>query len=151
MANLLLVRAAGRERELAVRAAIGAGRNRLVRQMLTESVVLALLGGAAGVLAASLAMPLLVAARPDNAADREQARSRHARLRDRGWVLRLTGLGFGLLPALRVGGVTGFSALREGARSGGRRQRLRTVLVAIEVAVSVMLLISSGLADSCDR
>lgn len=145
MGNLLLVRAAGRERELAVRAAIGAGRHRLVRQMLTESVVLAVLGGAAGVLAAALAMPLLSLLVPTTLPIASAPGIDMRVFAIAAAFSAITGLGFGLLPALRVGGVSGFSALREGARSGGRRQRLRTVLVAIEVAVSVMLLISSGL------
>jgi putative ABC transport system permease protein len=145
LANLLLARAAGRERELAVRAAMGAGRERLVRQLLTESLVLALLGGAAGVLVAAASMPLfahlipigsLLAARP----------SLDLRvLAIAGVMTALTGIGFGLLPALRASGHARFNALREGARSGGgRRQRLRTVLVTAEVAISVALLISSG-------
>jgi predicted permease len=146
LANLLLARAAGRERELAVRAALGAGRERLMRQMLTESVALALMGGAAGVLAAALAMPLLASLVPSTTLPIASEPTLDLRVFTLAAVFSaLTGLGFGLLPALRVGGVTGFTALREGARSGGRRQRLRTVLVAIEVAVSVMLLISSGL------
>jgi predicted permease len=145
LANLLLARAAGRERELAVRAALGAGRDRLVRQMLTESVALALMGGVAGVLAAALAMPLLSSLVPPTLPIASEPGLDRRAFAFAALFSALTGLGFGLIPALRVGGVTGFSAMREGARGGARRQRLRTVLVAIEVAVSVMLLISSGL------
>jgi predicted permease len=145
LANLLLARAAGRERELAVRAALGAGRERLVRQMLTESIVLALMGGAAGVGAAALAMPLLGLLVPPGLPLASGPTVDGRVFAIAALFSALTGLGFGLIPAMRVGGATGFSALREGARGGGRRQRLRTTLVAIEVAVSVMLLISSGL------
>ena len=145
LANLLLARAAGRERELAVRSALGAGRERLMRQMMTESLTLALLGGIAGVGAAALAMPLLQLVLPAGMPVAGGPTLDGRVLALAGIFTALTGLGFGLLPAMRVGGVTGFSALREGARGGGGRQRLRASLVAIEVAVSVMLLISSGL------
>jgi predicted permease len=145
LANLLLARAAGRERELAVRAALGAGRERLVRQMLTESIVLALIGGAAGVLAAVLAVPLLARLVPPTLPIASAPSIDLRVLAIAGVFAAFTGLGFGLVPALRVGGRSGFAALREGARGGARRQRLRTLLVAIEVAVSVTLLISSGL------
>jgi predicted permease len=145
LANLLLVRAAGRERELAVRSALGAGRERLIRQMLTESVTLATLGGVAGVGAAALAMPLLGLLVPQGL-PLDGGPQLDVRVLGIAAVFAvLTGLGFGLVPAMRAGGATGFSALREGARGGGGRQRLRTALVAVEVAVSVMLLISSGL------
>jgi predicted permease len=145
LANLLLVRAAGRERELAVRSALGAGRERLVRQMLTESVTLAVLGGAAGIGAAALAMPLLGLMVPASLPI-EGGPTLDGRVFMIAAVFTaLTGLGFGLIPAMRVGGVAGFNALREGARGGGRRQRLRTALVALEVAMSVMLLIPTGL------
>jgi len=145
LANLLLARAASRERELAVRASLGAGRERLVRQMLTESVVLAMMGAVAGVFAAALAMPLLSRLVPPTM-PLASAPVLDVRVFAIAAVFSLlTGLGFGLLPAIRVGGATGFEALREGARGGGRRQRLRSTLVALEVAVSVMLLVSSGL------
>lgn len=147
LANLFLARAAGRERELAVRAAIGAGRERLVRQMLTESITLALAGGIAGAVVAVYTVPLLshlvpstlpIASRP--AVDVRVFAFAAA-------FAALTGIGFGLIPALRAGGHAGFAALREGARGGGgmRAARLRAVLVSVEVAVSVVLLISSGL------
>ena len=145
LANLLLARAASRERELAVRASLGAGRDRLVRQMLTESVVLAMMGAVAGVAAAALAMPLLSRLVPPTM-PLAHAPGLDVRVFAIAAIFSLlTGLGFGLLPAIRVGGATGFEALREGARGSGRRQRLRATLVALEVAVSVMLLVSSGL------
>jgi predicted permease len=114
--------------------------------MLTESVVLALIGGAAGVLVAGLTFPLLIHLIPTSlplaAMPRPDGR---VLLLAAGFTL-LTGIGFGLVPALKAGGRTGLDALRESARGGGsRRQRLRTALVTVEVAVSVVLLVSSGL------
>ncbi|HKH90306.1 MAG TPA: ABC transporter permease [Gemmatimonadaceae bacterium] len=145
LGNLLLVRAAGRERELAVRAALGAGSERLVRQMLTESVVLAVVGGAAGVLIATLAVPLLSHLVPGTLPLAQAPRVDLRALGIAGVFTALTGIGFGLIPAAMVGR-TGFRALRDGTRAGGgRRQRLRTVLVTVEVAVSVVLLVASGL------
>jgi predicted permease len=146
LANLLLVRAAARERELAVRAALGAGRERLMRQMLTESALLALLGGAAGVLVAALAVPLLAHVVPSSLPLAEPLRLDLRALLIAGVFTALTGIGFGLVPATAVGGRAGLRALRDGARGGGgRRQRLRAVLVTVEVAISVVLLVSSGL------
>jgi predicted permease len=145
LANLLLARAAGRERELAVRAALGAGRERLMRQMLTETVTLALIGGLAGALVAALAVPLLARLVPSTMPMASQPTVDLRVFAIAATLSALTGLGFGLLPAMRVGGRTGFSALREGSRGSGRRKGLRTVLVAVEVTVSVVLLIASGL------
>jgi putative ABC transport system permease protein len=146
LANLLLARAGARERELAVRAALGAGRERLVRQMITESVTLALIGGAAGVLVAVLAVPLLARLVPTTLPVAAQPGVDLRALVIAAVFTGLTGLGFGLVPALRVGGQSGSDALHQGARSGGgRKQRLRSALVAFEVAATVVLLIGSGL------
>jgi len=146
LANLLLARAGARERELAVRAALGAGKERLVRQIVTESMCLALAGGVAGVAVAAAAVPLLARLVPDTLPVTSQPSLDLRFLAVAAAISALTGLGFGLLPAFRVGGWTGLSALREGVGAGGgRKQRLRNILVAVEVGLSVVLLISSGL------
>jgi predicted permease len=145
LANLLLVRAGARERELAVRAALGAGSDRLMRQMITESLTLAVLGGTAGVLLAALALPLLSLMIPPTLAIASEPRLDLRMLAIAGLFTALTGLGFGLAPALRASGRSGLRALREGARAGSRRGGYRSALVAIEVAASVLLLTSSGL------
>ena len=146
LAHLLLARAASRDRELAVRAALGAGRERLTRQLLTESVVLALIGGATGIVVAVLTVPLLAGMIPTTLPIDSRP---NLDLRVFGFAAAsaaLTGLGFGLIPAVRAGGRTVFAALREGSRSGGgQKARLRQFLVTIEVAVSVGLLVCSGL------
>jgi putative ABC transport system permease protein len=146
LANLLLARAGARERELAVRAALGAGKERLVRQMVTESVILALAGGIAGLALAAAAVPFLSLLVPNTLPVGSHPKVDPRVLAAAAGFAALTGIGFGLVPALRVGGRAGFDGLRGGARSGGGpKQRLRHVLVAVEVAASVLLLVSSGL------
>ena len=146
LANLLLARAGARERELAVRAALGAGRERLVRQMVTESMTLALAGGVAGLAVAAAAVPLLSLLVPTTLPITSHPTLDLRVLAAAAGFAALTGLGVGLVPALRVGGRTGFEGLRQGARSGGGlKQRLRHVLVGVEVSASVVLLILSGL------
>ena len=144
LANLLLARAGARERELAVRVALGAGRERLVRQMITESVTLAAIGGAAGVLVALLAFPLLSLLVP---ATLPIASTPELNLR----VLALaalftviTGLGFGIAPAVRAGRHAMLDMLRGGRGASQRRRRL-SALVSVEVAACVVLLVSCGL------
>jgi predicted permease len=145
LANLLLARAAAQEREMAVRAALGAGKERLVRQLITQSVVLAVLGGALGVLIASLTVPLFSSLVPPTLPVATQPDIDLRVLSVAALFTGLTALGFGLFPALRVGR-TGFAALREGrSAGGGRKQRVRAVLVSLEVTMSVVLLITSGL------
>jgi predicted permease len=145
LANLLVARAAAHERELAVRAALGAGRNRLVRQLITQSVVMTIIGGGLGVLIAVLTLPLFSTLVPPSLPLATQPRLDQRVLAIAALFTGLTAVGFGLFPALRVGR-TGFAALREGIRAGGgRKQRLRAVLVTVEVAMSVVLLIMSGL------
>jgi len=146
LANLLMARGLARQRELAVRAAMGAGRERLVRQLITESLVLAAAGGALGVLVAAAAVPLLARLVPMSLPI-AQAPSIDLRvLVFAGLISGLTGIAFGVLPALRACRQSDFSALREGTRAGGgRKERLRSALVVAEVAASVVLLVSAGL------
>jgi predicted permease len=144
LASLLLARADARERELAVRAALGAGRERLARQMITESVALAALGGAAGVLVAVLIFPLLSLLVPATLPIATTPELNLRMLALAAAFTAFTGIGFGILPGLRAGGRASLDALR-GGRAGTRRQGYRSVLVAIEVAACVILLVSSGL------
>jgi putative ABC transport system permease protein len=146
VASLLLARAAARGREFAVRAALGAGRERLVRQLITESVALSVLGGAAGVLVARLAIPLFSSLVPTTLPIAEQPTLDVRVLALAAIVTALTGVAFGLVPAFGGGGRAGFNALRDGTRAGGgARQRLRSILVTGEITISVVLLITSGL------
>ena len=131
-----------------MRAALGAGRERLVRQLITESVILTLLGGAAGVVVAAASVPLFSSLVPPTLPIASQPGLDLRVLGLAALFTALTGLGFGLFPALRAGRRTGFAALREGNRAGGgRKQRVRAVLVTVEVTMSVILLITSGLLD----
>ena len=148
LANLLLARAAAREREMAVRMALGSGKARVVRQMLKESLLLAVPGGLAGIALAWVAIellnawqPLVLSRYPPVAMD----------LRTLGFTVALTlitGLVFGLAPALGVSGVKIQEALKSaGSGHGGSRgsARVRRLLVVVELGVSLVLLIASGL------
>lgn len=146
LANLLLARAMVRRRELAVRAALGAGRERLVRQVLTESMLLAIPGGLLGLLIAHSALPLLVRLVPVSLPIAEVPALNAPVLLFAGLVTFATGIGFGILPAMRTG-VNTAKDLRESARSGmgARRERLRGSLVMTEIACSIVLLVGFGL------
>lgn len=146
LANLLLVRALVRERELAVRTVIGAGRERLVRQLVTESLVLALIGGTLGLVTAGITVPLLTRLIP-NTLPVEQASAFDWRvLLFAGLLTALTGIVFGVAPAWRVCRKADLTALREEARAGsGKKERLRSALAMAEVTASVVLLVSTGL------
>ena len=145
LANLLLVRAAAQARELAVRAALGASKERLVRQLITQIAVLTLLGGSLGLLLAAVVVPLFSTLVPPTLPVATQPTLDLRVLAVAALFTGFTALGFGVLPALRAGRA-GFAALREGSRAGGgAKQRLRAILVTVEVAMSVILLITSGL------
>lgn len=147
VANLLFARGASRAREIAVRAAVGAGRSRIVRQLLAESLLLAILGAASGVALASFGVPLLAAAAPPGIPRLDGARVDLVTL---GFTL-LIALGsclvFGLAPALGLARPDLLRALREGDRSGGRAisERVRSGLVIVEVALTLTLLVGAGL------
>jgi putative ABC transport system permease protein len=145
LASLLLARSAHRSRELAVRAALGAGRERIVRQLVTESMGLALFGGIAGVAIAVAGVPVLARLVPDSLPVSGQPSVDLRVLLAAGALVLVTGLTFGVGPAIAAGRSRALDALRGGARGGARTQRLRAVLVMIEVAACVVLLVSSGL------
>jgi putative ABC transport system permease protein len=147
VANLFLVRASGRESEMAVRTALGAGRSRLVRQLVTESVLLSLLGGIAGLVLASWGMKVLLRLAPPNLPRVSEATIDATALVITLVVALVTGLVFGLLPALQIGGDVA-SALRAGSRGTRTRHaatRTRGGIVIGEVALAVMLLVGAGL------
>jgi putative ABC transport system permease protein len=149
VANLQLARAASRSREMAIRAAMGASRGRIARQLLTEGVLLGVLGGAAGLMIASLGVEALAAVMPANMLPRTGQLSFDWRVL--GFALATAvgaGLLFTLVPALRAGRVDLNEALKESGgkgASGGERTRIQNVLVVVEVALSLILLIGASL------
>ncbi|HKF54525.1 MAG TPA: ABC transporter permease, partial [Blastocatellia bacterium] len=148
VANLLLVRGAAREREIAVRAALGAARGRLVRQMLTESIVLATAGGVAGLLIAVLGLRVLLAMTPVDIPRLDQIRVDWQVLVFALGVSLATGVVFGLVPALQASRPDLNESLKEGGRgstAGIRGRRIRGALVVSEIALSLILLIGAGL------
>jgi putative ABC transport system permease protein len=147
VANLMLVRAAGRERELAVRLALGAGRGRIVRQLLTESLLIAALGGAAGLLLGAWGISGLTALVPRDLVQLDQVRLNQTVLLFTLLVSVLTGLLFGLLPALHAARTDLNAALKEGGRStaGAAWERARKGLLVAEVGLALVLLVGAGL------
>src|SRR5713101_6112283 len=148
IANLLLARASGRQREMALRMALGAGRTRMVRQMLTESLVLSLIAGVAGVLAAKLTLSFIIHFVPASV-------PRLAEVGVDGTVLLFallisifTGIIFGLAPAFQAMKADMTAAIREGAQGSGysaKTFRLRSLLIVSELALAVVLMVGAGL------
>ncbi len=147
VSNLLLARAASRRKEIALRTALGASRGRLVRQLMTESVLIALAGGVLGLVVASWSMDLLIGLAPDTIPRLREVTLDRRVVAFTALVSLATGVLFGIVPALRASGAALNEVLKDGGRSGesamhGRAGRL---LVVSEVALSLVLLIGAGL------
>jgi putative ABC transport system permease protein len=148
VANLLLARAASRQKEIAVRAAMGANRGRIARQLLTESVLLAALGGGAGLLLAWLGASALVKLSPPELGDFQNVEISVPVLGFTFVMAVLTGVIFGLAPAFEASNIKLNDTLKEAGRSlagASRSQRLRGALVVAEVALALVLLVGAGL------
>jgi predicted permease len=152
VANLLLTRATARQKEIAVRVALGAGWQRIVRQLLTETALLGLMGGVAGLFVAALALGAIRAIHPGNIPRLDAVGLDGSVLAFTFGVSILTGILFGLAPALRAARVDLNSTLKSGGRNtqgdgglGGSRRRLRSLLVVGEMAISIVLLVGAGL------
>lgn len=147
IANLLLTRAAGREREVAVRMAIGAPRSRIIRQLLTESVILSVAGGMLGLLLATWSLGAISALAPPDVHGLHELRVDRWVLLFTAGVMLLAGMLFGLAPALHAGRTDLAEVLGKGGRGGhgGISSRVRQGLATVEVALAVILLIGAGL------
>jgi putative ABC transport system permease protein len=148
VASLLLVRASGRQREMALRATLGAGRARLIRQMVTETLLLWMLGACFGVLLGHWGLDGLARIRPDDSTSWMRLELDAGVLLFTLGVTILTGLVFGLIPAIRFSNPNPMGALKEGSRVAGRgtaHSRAGRVLVASQVALTLVLLVGAGL------
>ena len=147
VANLLLARSAARQKEIAIRAAMGASRTRVLRQMLTESILLSAIGGIAGLILSIWLTDLLMSMLPESAPRLEHIGIDYRVLTFALGVSALTGILFGIVPALQASKLDVTSALKEGGRSGEghRRTSARSLLLIGEVALSLMLLVGAGL------
>jgi len=146
VANLLLARGAGRRQEVAVRASLGASRTRLIRQLLTESSLLAICGGALGLLIASWSVPVLIQLVPEGMIPRLAEVGINSQVLLFTFLLSLaTSLLFGLAPAVQLSKARLAESLKQGDRRIAGAQGLRSVLAAGEIALSLVLLIGAGL------
>jgi putative ABC transport system permease protein len=147
VANLLLARSAARQKEIAIRAAMGASRSRVLRQMLTESILLSAIGGIAGLGLSIWLIDVLMSMLPEGAPRIEQVGIDYRVLMFAVGVSALTGILFGIVPALQASKLNVTGALKEGGRSGEghRRTNARSLLLIGEVALSLMLLVGAGL------
>ncbi len=146
VANLQIARSTSRQREIAVRMALGAGRGRLMRQLLTESVLLSLMGGATGLLVAIWVSSILTATAPDGVAQSYVFALDTNVLLFAAAISLLTGIFFGLAPAMQATRPALQGVLQEGSRGSSRgSERLRRLLVVSEVALSLVLLAGAGL------
>lgn len=148
VANLLLARAASRQKEIAIRSALGAGRGRVIRQLLTESVLLSLIGGGAGLLLALWGTDLLIALSPKDLLGVHRVALDRRVLVFTAAVSLITGVLFGLVPAIAASRTNLNETLKEGGRDsggGGSSRRIRNAFVVAEVALALVLLVGSGL------
>ena len=147
VANLLLARSAARQKEIAIRAAMGASRTRVLRQMLTESILLSAIGGIAGLVLSIWLTDVLMSMLPEGAPRLAHIGIDYRVLTFALVVSALTGILFGIVPALQASKLDVTNALKEGGRSGEghRRTSARSLLLIGEVALSLMLLVGAGL------